>query len=63
MGWPAIGDAPLLGAALLLHLLRTRPAFQRGDLCRQLLFEADYAGDPGTPCSARIGISYIPCVG
>ena len=53
MGWPAVGDAPLLGAALLLHLQRARPAFERGDICRQLLFEADYAGGAGAPCHAH----------
>ena len=59
MGWPAVGDAPLLGAALLLHLLRARPAFERGDVCLRLLFEADYAGGLGAHCHARAKVMYL----
>lgn len=45
--WPESGDACLLGAALLLHLLHARSAFEQRDLCRQLLLEAELAGPPG----------------
>ncbi len=45
--WPEIGDACLLGAALLLHALRMRSAFQQRDLCRQLLLETALAGASG----------------
>ncbi len=45
--WPAVGVAPLWGAALLLHTLQLQPHFQLQDICRQVLLEADVAGHSG----------------
>lgn len=52
--WPAVGDAPLWGAALLLWLLELQPDFQLQDICRRLLVEADLAGRSGE-CLHREG--------
>jgi hypothetical protein len=48
--WPEVGDAPVWGTALMVHLLQQRPAFELGDLSRRLLLEADLAGPSGAPC-------------
>jgi hypothetical protein len=45
--WPEVGDAPLWGAALLMQLLRQRPAFELTDIGCRLLFESELAGHLG----------------
>ncbi|CAL8468197.1 g7736 [Coccomyxa elongata] len=42
--WPHVGDACLWGAALVVHLLQQRAAFELGDTSRRLLLEADLVG-------------------